>query len=175
MNRYALFQSRSAPAAWLAAAGIVLAASAIAATAQQDPPVKEMTAAEEEAWATATEAAAEEACAACHPVAEITQTRHTWKEWTDVFDRMAALGLSATEAQLGEVKLYMARYYGAVNINTGSAAEIAVVLGLPAKEASAIVEYRTKNGPFADVAALAKVPGVNEDKIRGQPAAVKFD
>jgi competence ComEA-like helix-hairpin-helix protein len=49
------------------------------------------------------------------------------------------------------------------------------VLGFSAKDAQAIVEYRTAHGKFADAAALAKVPGIDKAKIEEQPDAMRFD
>jgi competence ComEA-like helix-hairpin-helix protein len=87
---------------------------------------------------------------------------------------MAALGISATDAQLMSVKLYMTRYYGAVNVNTAPAAEISAVLGLSSKDAAAVVEYRKAHGNFADAAALLKVEGIDKSKIEEQPGALRF-
>ena len=89
---------------------------------------------------------------------------------------MGALGAPpATEAQLTTVKMYMTRYYGAVNVNTASAAVLSAVLGLSSKDAEAIVEYRKANGKFASAEALAKVEGIDKSKIEEQPKALRFD
>ena len=185
----------SGPAALVGAAAVMLVASIVAAMASApqaqpakpaatarpaakpvpEPPVKDMTAAEEEAWATAAEATTEAACGGlCHPVPEITRTRHTWREWNESVVTMAARGSSATEDQLATVKLYMTRNYGAVNVNTASAAELSAVLGLSSKDATAIVEYRKANGPFANAEALGKVEGIDKSKLEEQPEALRF-
>jgi competence ComEA-like helix-hairpin-helix protein len=62
-----------------------------------------------------------------------------------------------------------------VNVNTAPAEEIATVLGLPAKDAAAIVEYRKANGKFADVATLVKVSPLVKTKVDEQPEAVMFE
>ena len=49
------------------------------------------------------------------------------------------------------------------------------MLGLPPKVAAAVVEYRTANGKFTDLAGLAKVDGVDKAKLEEQPEAIKFD
>ncbi len=140
-----------------------------------EPPVKDMTAEAEEAWAIAAEATTEQICSPCHPIPEFTRTRHTWPEWHDAVVRMAALGVSATDAQLTTVKLYLTRYYGVVKVNTATAAEWSAVLGLSSKDAAAIVEYRKANGSFADAAALLKVAGIDKAKITDQPEALRFN
>jgi len=164
--------AKSAPSAKPAQA----ATSAQAAKPVPEPVVKDMTAAEEEAWATAAEATTEGVCgASCHPIPEITRKRKTWREWNDGVAAMAALGVTATDEQLATVKLYMTRYYGAVNVNTASAAELSAVLGLSSKDAAAIIEYRKANGPFANAEALTKVDGIDKSKIEEQPEALRFN
>jgi competence protein ComEA len=56
---------------------------------------------------------------------------------------------------LGSVGVAMA----AVNLNTASVAELDQLKGVGPGKAKAIVEYRTKNGPFKSVDDLGKVKG----------------
>lgn len=140
-----------------------------------EPPVRDMTAAEQDAWATAAEETTTNLCGQCHPISEITRTRRTWSQWYDSVVTMGALGVPTTEAQLTTVKMYMTRYYGAVNVNTASAAELSAVLGLSSKDAGAIVEYRMANGRFSNAEALAKVEGIDKSKIEEQPQAIRFN
>ena len=150
-------------------------AAAIAKPAKvPDPPVKDMTAEQEEMWATETEALVEKACVSCHPIADITKVRKTWADWNGTVMRMAALGIEADEDQLTAIKLYMTRYYGLIHVNTAGAAELSAVLGLSGKEAAAIVAYREAHGNFADVDALAKVEGVDKAKITDAAEALRF-
>ena len=197
MTHTSAVRSSIRPGWMLVAAGIIFSASLVtAASAPPDrpvnpvhpagpgvaqaakppvPPVKDMTADEEYAWATDAEVTTNTLCSSCHPIAEITGTRHTWPEWNDTVTRMAALGISATDAQLTTVRLYMTRYYGAVNVNTAPAPEISAVLGLSSKVAAAVVEYRKAHGNFADAAALLNVEGVDKSKIEEQPGAIRFN
>lgn len=139
------------------------------------PPVKDMTAEEEDAWATASETTITQICSTCHPTADIVKTRHTWREWNDVVKNMAAIGAPATDEQQTTIKLYLARYYGVVSINTASAEEIQAVLGLPSKQAAAVVAYRTANGKFTDLASLEKVDGIDKAKLEEQPEAIRYN
>lgn len=53
-----------------------------------------------------------------------------------------------------------------VNINTASAQDIAKSLtGIGKKRAEAIVEYRTKNGPFKSVDDLTNIKGISKKVI----------
>lgn len=59
---------------------------------------------------------------------------------------------------------------GAVNINTASVDELDTVKGIGPGKAKAIVDYRTKNGPFKSVDDLKGVKGFGEKtlaKLRG--------
>jgi competence ComEA-like helix-hairpin-helix protein len=133
-----------------------------------------MTAGQEEKWAADTEALVERACVSCHPIDDITKVRKTWADWNNTVVRMAALGIEADEDQLTAVKLYMTRYYGLVNINKASAAELSAVLGFSGKEAAAVVAFREAYGDFADANALAKVEGIDKAKITDAADALRF-
>lgn len=60
---------------------------------------------------------------------------------------------------------------GRVDINTADKEELMTLTGIGEKRAEAIIEYRTQNGPFADVEALMQVAGIKQatfDKIKDQ-------
>lgn len=73
--------------------------------------------------------------------------------------------------------------FAAVNINTATVDELDAVKGIGPGKAKAIVEYRSKNGPFKSVDDLKGVKGFGEKsvaKLRGElmasdasPAAAK--
>jgi competence protein ComEA len=54
---------------------------------------------------------------------------------------------------------------GFININTASAAELALLPGVGKSLAEAIIAYRGKHGPFRSVAELDKVPGIGPKKL----------
>lgn len=54
---------------------------------------------------------------------------------------------------------------GPVDINTASQAELESVIGIGPERAKAIIEYRTKNGPFKNKAQLDNVKGFGEKSI----------
>ena len=64
----------------------------------------------------------------------------------------------------------------AVDINTADAATLEQVKGIGPARASAIVQFRTENGPFASVDDLVRVPGIGErsvEQLRAQVTASK--
>jgi competence protein ComEA len=59
--------------------------------------------------------------------------------------------------------------FAAVNINTASQAELEKLNGIGPVKAKAIIDYRTKNGPFKTFEDVDKVPGIGQgtmDKIK---------
>lgn len=50
----------------------------------------------------------------------------------------------------------------AVNINTANQAQLETLNGIGPAKAKAIIDYRTKNGPFKTVDDLDKVPGIGQ-------------
>ena len=145
-----------------------------AAAAQAKPAIKELTAKEEEERAAVVEETIDRACRMCHPIENITRVRRTVREWADVLTTMQGRGAQATEDELEGIHWYLSRYYGTVPVNTATPQELAAVLGLTAKDAQAIVEYRKAHGNFADLAALMKVEGVDKTKLEEQPEALRF-
>jgi competence ComEA-like helix-hairpin-helix protein len=174
-----------AGAAMMLAASIATSASGPQAPAGQAPGklspqvltknVGELTAAEEDEFSTAAEATLERVCILCHPFENITKTRRTAREWNDQVATMAQRGAPGTETDFTLAKKYLTRYYGIVRVNTATAEELSAVLGLPPKIAAAVVDYRTANGKFADIAALEKVEGIDKTKLEEQPEALRFD
>ena len=61
-----------------------------------------------------------------------------------------------------------------VDLNTATQAQLETVKGIGPAKAKAIIDYRTKNGPFKSVDDLDKVSGFGKksvDKIRSQVTA----
>ena len=129
---------------------------------------------DEEKWAQAAQVLTERVCSECHDLGMATDTRRTAKDWNTVVVTMASKGANAKDEEFATIKKYLTRYYGLVAVNTARAEDLSAVLGLTAKDAEAIVEYRKANGGFADVEALAKVPGLDSAKLEKQVEAMVF-
>jgi competence protein ComEA len=154
----------------------VAAASAVRAhqSAPNDPKTADVQ--NDDDLARAGEALVTKVCdTSCHGLEKLDEMRRTTRDWSDQVATMAGKGAMATDAQFGTIKKYLARYYGIVAVNTAPAEELSAVLGFSAKDAQAIVAYRTAHGKFADADALAKVPGIDKSKIEEQPDALLFN
>lgn len=72
----------------------------------------------------------------------------------------------STAAAIALLTLPMLAFAGQVNINTADAETIAAELnGVGLSKAKAIVEYRTKHGPFRSVDDLSLVKGIGERTV----------
>ena len=75
---------------------------------------------------------------------------------------------------LAAMLLYSAFALAAVNINTATKEELDALPGIGPVKAQAIVDYRTKNGPFKTPEDIMKVSGIKEGtfaKIKDQIVA----
>jgi competence protein ComEA len=71
-----------------------------------------------------------------------------------------------TAAAIALLTLPMLAFAGQVNVNTADAETIASELnGVGLSKAKAIVEYRTKHGPFRSVDDLSLVKGIGERTV----------
>ena len=113
-------------------------------------------------------------CSDCHDSKRVVSRRRTSAEWEDVLRNMIDEGAEGTAKEFEQVFDYLVRSFGRVYINTAKASEIRSVLGVSAEQADALVAYRTANGPFADPAAVKKVPGIEAKVIDDQADALAF-
>ena len=120
-------------------------------------------------------------CTACHDIESIPRLRYTKGEWMNLVYSMKDMGADATGAEVDEIVEYLTKNFGKAeavvkktNINKVGAKEIEEELGFTSKEAAAIVQYRTKNGNFADANALLKVSEVDTGRIQAARDKMEF-
>jgi competence protein ComEA len=117
----------------------------------------------------------ERTCTKCHKLSDTLSQRNNKERWSAVVDDMIARGAEATDAEIETLVDYLARNFGAkVNVNKATAAELAAVLELPQAGASAIVEYRQKNGDFKNLDDLKKVPELDWKAIESRKDRLDF-
>jgi competence protein ComEA len=119
-------------------------------------------------------ATVESTCGRCHGVSTAVQARETRKSWDLIIANMIARGATGTDEDFGAIVTYLMKYFGKVNINTGTAKEIEDVAGLSASEAKAIVEYRSQNGEIKTMDDLKKVPNLDTKKLDDLSGRIAF-
>jgi len=109
-------------------------------------------------------------CKQCHEIERAVAPRQNMEGWQATMDKMLALGAQISDQDYTTIVEYLAKNFPAeeipkLNINKAGAIDFESRLSLPRSQAAAIIEYRTKNGPFKSVDELKKVPGVDAAKI----------
>lgn len=113
-------------------------------------------------------------CVDCHDAERTSSRRRTRAEWADTIRQMVEDGAEGTEEELALILDYLLTNFGAVAVNTAKPEDLVKVLAISSTEAEAIVAYRTANGPFAGLEALARVPDVDVAKLEARKKALRF-
>jgi competence ComEA-like helix-hairpin-helix protein len=113
-------------------------------------------------------------CVLCHTPDRIVSVRRTKTEWEEILDKMITRGAQVNDDNYGTIEEYLLRSYGKININKAVKDDLMLVAGLTAAEADGVVKFRGENGPFADFAALGKVPGLDVKKLEDKKDALTF-
>ena len=123
-------------------------------------------------------ATTERVCANCHNIDVVTGHRQGREEWTSTIQKMIDAGADGTPDEFKEILEYLVKNFGPapapINVNKSSATELETGLALTAKEAAAIVNYRTEIGDFKTFDDLKKVPDLDFKKIEAQKARLVF-
>ncbi len=120
-------------------------------------------------------------CTQCHDIDSLPRLRYSRADWTNLVFSMKDMGADASGAEMDEIIDYLTKNFGKgeptakkVNVNTAAASDLATGLGITAKEAGLIVEYRGKNGNFKDLAGLLKVEGLDAAKVQSAKDKIEF-
>src|SRR4051794_32759489 len=117
-------------------------------------------------------------CNNCHQADTILGYRQGRDEWTGTIQKMISLGAEGTPEQFTAVLEYLVKNFGPalppINVNKATATELASGLSITAKEAEAIVRYRTDKGAFKAIDDLKKVPELDFKKIEAQRERLLF-
>ncbi len=113
-------------------------------------------------------------CGRCHTTTVFLDKPRAWDRWNDVFADMTQRGASGTDEQLERVTTYFLENLTFVNVNTSSTEEIAGVLGVGDDVAAAIIASRQRQ-PFASLAELRAVPGVDPAKLELRKSRILFN
>jgi competence protein ComEA len=121
----------------------------------------------------------ERVCSKCHELARSTSLRQNREGWEVTIDKMVSFGAEITDKDYEAVLDYLSKNFASealpkLNANKAEAIEFESRLSLPRSQAAAIIEYRTKNGPFKTIEDLKKVPGVDAAKIDAKKDKITF-
>jgi competence ComEA-like helix-hairpin-helix protein len=118
-------------------------------------------------------------CAGCHAGAALAGYQKTREDWDAIVFRMGQR-TAASRDDLTTLVDYLATNFpkvddpNKVNVNKADAKEIAERLGLPLKEAEAIVNYRERRGTFRTWGDLLVIYGVDGSKIEAVQDKLSF-
>ena len=117
--------------------------------------------------------AVQEVCGRCHTTAVFMNQTRSWERWNDVFADMTQRGANGTDEQLAQVTTFFMENLTLVNINSSPADELAGVLGVSDGVAQDIIARRERQ-PFANIAQLRAVPGVDSEKLEQRKSRILF-
>jgi Helix-hairpin-helix motif len=112
-------------------------------------------------------------CGRCHTPAVFMKEPRSWERWNDVFADMTKRGANGTDEQLARVTTYFLENLTLVNVNTSPADELTGVLGIRDDVAEDIIARRQRQ-PFANIAQLRAVPGVDPGKLEQRKSRILF-
>ena len=120
----------------------------------------------------------ENTCGSCHGL-DVVVAQHATKDgWASIVDYMVSRGASGTPEEIATIVDYLAKNFPAAatktNVNKASSMDLQTQLELSAKDAGAIVKYRTDHGDFKDWDGLAKVPGIDTAKLTAKKDSIVF-
>lgn len=117
-------------------------------------------------------------CSSCHGPDNAIGHNQDTSGWTDTLNQMIQNGAQGSDEDFSAVLQYLVTNFGPmpakVNVNKATAMNFRSWLGMPEKEAEAIVAYRVKNGDFKTLDDLKKVPGVDPNYIDSEKDLLTF-
>ena len=118
----------------------------------------------------------ENTCGSCHGLDVVVSQHATRDGWSSIVDYMVSRGATGTPAEIQTIVDYLAKNFPAAktNVNKATSADLQSQLELSAKDADAIVKYRTDHGDFKDFDSLSKVPGVDAAKLTAKKDSIAF-
>jgi mono/diheme cytochrome c family protein len=105
-------------------------------------------------------------CSGCHEPALAIGQRNTPAQWRAIVQEMADRGAPGSDEDLAQVRDYLVRIYGRIEINRLGAADLVQYLRLPPAQAEAIVRRRAAQGPIKTFDDLVAIQGLEIERLR---------
>jgi hypothetical protein len=112
-------------------------------------------------------------CGHCHTVDVFMNKPRSWGRWNDVFADMTQRGATGSDEQLTRVTRYFLENLTIVNVNSSPAEELKWALGIGDDAVRAIMERR-QHQPFAGIADLRSISGVDPGKLEERKSRILF-
>ena len=118
-------------------------------------------------------------CSQCHEAQKAASIKLTRAGWSDELDKMKALGAQASEQEFLAILDYLSENLKGeldrpVDLNTADSIELESVLGLLRRESAAVLQYRSKRGPFSSLADLKDLDPAILKKIEAKKDRIVF-
>jgi competence protein ComEA len=118
-------------------------------------------------------------CIGCHEVERSVSLRQDRNGWQTTLAKMVGLGMKSTDEELVQILDYLVEHFPAgevppVNINKANAIQLEARLSLLRSQAAKIIAYRRKNGVFASLEDLKKIPDLDFEKIESKKDRIVF-
>lgn len=117
-------------------------------------------------------------CSTCHSAENVIGHNLDTGGWTDELNQMIQNGAQGSDDDFSAILQYLVTNFGPmppkVNINKATAMNLRSWLGMPEKEAEAIVAYRDQHGDFKTLDDVKKVPGVDPNYIDSEKNMLTF-
>ncbi len=114
-------------------------------------------------------------CSECHTTERIAAQRLTKPQWADKVLEMLQEAPDVKQSERDKIVEYLAKNFPALAIvNKADAKDLQTALEISPESATAIVNYRQKNGSFKTLDDLKKVPGVDAAKLDTKRDIIDF-
>ena len=118
-------------------------------------------------------------CKQCHELERSFSVHQDQEAWQQTLNKMMALGAKFTNKEFTVVLEYLAKNFPAeelpkLNVNKATAIELESRLTLTRSQSAAIIQHRSKKGPFKSIEDLKKVPGIDAAKIESKKDRLVF-
>lgn len=118
-------------------------------------------------------------CTQCHGLSSVVSSRMTPEDWKNTVYDMVSRGAPLLEEEMDVVAQYLTANFGKqatgkINVNKATVKDLETSLQLSADEAKEVISYRSKNGNFAKLEDLQKVPGLDIKKLEAMKDRLEF-
>lgn len=117
-------------------------------------------------------------CSVCHSPENAIGHNLDVSGWSDILNQMIQNGAQGSDEDFSAILQYLVTNFGPmppkINVNKATAMNLRSWLGMPEKEAEAIVAYRQQHGDYKSLDDLKKVPGVDPNYIESEKALLTF-